>query len=81
MAKRSVGKKPGLLNKDERDEGEGQTHRVVSRAGTGQRPAPLGLEARGATYGWGVVQVLVVEELLRVHADGSTHVQAQFLLQ
>lgn len=35
--------------------------------------APTGLTA--------VVQVLIIEQLLCVHADGSAHVQTQFLLK
>ena len=59
------------------------THHVIAGAGAGFRaPLSLSLGLR-ATRRAGVlgVQVLVVEQLHRIHADGGTHVQSQLPLQ
>lgn len=55
-----------------------KTHRVVAGAGPSRGFAAVASGSAGLT---GVVQVFVVEQLLRVHADGCTHVQTQFLLK
>jgi len=52
-----------------------ETHQVVVGAGPGGCFAPV--SPRPAA----VVQVLVVEQLLGVDADGGAHVQTQLLLQ
>lgn len=51
---------------------------MVPGAGSSCGFASMGFEPSGLT---GIVEVLVVEELLCVHADGSTHVQTQLLLK
>lgn len=54
------------------------THRVVARARAGCRSASVAPDGTGLTA---VVQVFVVEQLLCVHANSSTHVKTQFLLE
>lgn len=57
------------------------THHVIVGAGAGSRALPcLSLRATGRGDVLGV-QVLIIEQLHRVHADCSTYVQSQLPLQ
>lgn len=55
-----------------------ETDRVVARAGASGGFASMAPDGTGLTA---VVQVLIVEQLLCVHADSSAHVKTQFLLK
>lgn len=51
---------------------------MVARAGASCGFASMGSKPTGLA---GIVEVLIIEQLLCVHADSSTHVQTQLLLK